>query len=155
MDYEYRSTNGIVPAGLVELPTAVQTLAVAHDTRASPLFFPPAASAVRWIVQLVPFQRSASGVEVPSRRVSSPTAVQTIAVGQDTPRRWLFVPRPAPAVGWIVQLTPFQRSASVRAPRARNVASPTATQTVVDAHEMPSNSLFFAPAGCGVSSMTS
>ena len=56
-----------MPARLLEIPTAVQTLAVAHDTRESWLYFPPAARPVRWILQLLPFQRSASGVMVPSR----------------------------------------------------------------------------------------
>ena len=63
---------------------------------------------VDWIVQVVPFQRSAS---VPWS--DNPTAVQAVDEVHETPERKLNCAPDGFAVAWTVQAVPFQRSASV------------------------------------------
>src|ERR1700730_2292988 len=95
-------------------PTAVQAVAVLHDTPFRKLLTAPAGLGVGWIFQLLPFQRSASVTRVPEPLPESPTAVQAVAAVHDTPIRKLPVAPVGLGVGWIAQLLPFQRSASVR-----------------------------------------
>ena len=67
---------------------------------------------VSWIVQLVPFQTSANVNWTPAIR-KCPTAVHAVFEVHDTPYRKLSGALVALGVLWIVQLLPFQRSASV------------------------------------------
>jgi len=73
---------------------------------------------VVWIVQFVPFQRSAS---------EPPTAMQRLVDGQDT------ADSAGPeGVVWIVHAVPFHVSA-----RVPLLQLPTATQAVADGHDTP------------------
>jgi hypothetical protein len=127
----------------------VQTLADVHDTPSST---PPGGFGVRWIVQLLPFQRSANvktGVNV-FVVPHDPTAVHALADVHDTPDRPLSNARGL-GVGWIVQLLPCHSSANVT-PTAVS-APPTAVQAVLDVHDTPDNRLKSEPAGLGVDSI--
>ena len=64
---------------------------------------------VAWIVQVLPFHRSAS---VTWLLLSSPTAVHAVADVHDTPFSRLTVVPLAVGVVWIVQVLPSHRSAS-------------------------------------------
>jgi hypothetical protein len=64
-------------------PTAVQAVAAEHDTADSWAWLLPDGVAADWIVQIVPFHCSAS---VPAPKpAGTPTAVQSVAVGHETP----------------------------------------------------------------------
>ena len=64
-----------------------------------------------WMLQLVPFQRSA---KVATGNADPPTAVHAVRAAHDTPDRTLEVSAlDGTGVGWIVQLVPFQPSATV------------------------------------------
>src|SRR6478735_2650289 len=71
--------------------------------------------------------RSASATWRPLGSAKDPTAVQAVADVHDTPFSVLFG---AAGVVWIVQLMPFQNSASVPGPPC-----PTEVQAVAEAHE--------------------
>ena len=59
----HRSASGAVaPVELVHDPTAIHTLDAGHDTPRKLADFAPAGLAVVWIVQVVPFQRSAKTI---------------------------------------------------------------------------------------------
>ena len=119
-----------------------------HDTPTSRLLVAPAGSWVRWIDQLVPFHRSANVRWVPARLIEDPTAVHDLDDAQDTPRRLLSVTPAGFGVGWIDQLLPFQRSASVASAPNALVMNPTAVHNLW-VHDTPSSSLF-TPGGIGV-----
>src|SRR5205807_1475484 len=94
------------------VPTAVQSVAVGHDTLLN-TGEPVAGLGVVWIAQPLPFQRSArvlSGklfvVEYP------PTAVHAVAALHDTPVSDALTVPVGSGVVWTVQLVPFQRSAT-------------------------------------------
>jgi hypothetical protein len=91
----------------MELPTAAQSLADAHDT---PLSDPPAVGlGTFWTDQLVPSHASAS---VAVGLVSEdPTAIQAVADTHDTP--FSVAPPMGAGVAWIDQLRPSHASASV------------------------------------------
>jgi hypothetical protein len=79
-----------------------------------------------------------------------PTAVQAVADVHQTLSR--IVPA---GVGRIVQFAPSQASASgPPTPPPIGVCQPTAMHAVTDGHETASNSLFPAPLGFGVGSIT-
>jgi hypothetical protein len=67
----------------------------------------------------VPSQRSASVTGVPVLSVLFPTAVHAVAEMHDTPDSLLACAPLGLGVVWIVQLVPFQRSASVTTVPAR------------------------------------
>jgi hypothetical protein len=67
---------------------------------------------VSWIVQLVPFQISATVDCVPAI-TKYPTAVHAALEAHDTPYRRVRGAPDALGVLWIVQLLPLNRSASV------------------------------------------
>ena len=139
----YRSASVMVmPVRLVKNPTAVQDLREAHDTPSSWLLIASAGLGVRWIDQLVPFQRSASVAPA-----LDPSAVHAILDAHDTPTS-------APPIGfgvrWIAQLLPFHRSANVAKVPARSVKNPTAAQDLSDGHDTPLSPLLRAPPGLGV-----
>jgi hypothetical protein len=78
-----------VPALLTEYPTAVQAPLAIHDTPCRVLVWAPVGSGVLWIVQLLPFQTSASVKALPALSRSYPAAVQALLDVQDTPCRTL------------------------------------------------------------------
>ena len=73
--------------------------------------------------------------------------MQLAAVAQDTAVSAEYPMWPMSGVRWTVHLTPFQRSASVRAPAAED---PTATQTVGEGHDTPLNTLAWVGLGAGM-----
>jgi hypothetical protein len=91
---------------------------------------------VVWIDQLVPFQRSTN---------PSPTAVQAVADGHDTPLSWLTGWPVGLGEDWIDQVLPFQRSAKVPW-----LLPPTAVQATAEVHDTPSKKLYVALVGFGV-----
>jgi hypothetical protein len=95
-----------------------------------------------------PFQRATRG----KASSYSPTAMQTVTDGHDTPDS--PAERPAAGsptdVGWIDHRFPFQRSASVSRIPIELWKEPTATQAVVETHETPLSELELAPGGFGL-----
>ena len=85
---------------------------------------------VAWMVQVVPFQTSASVRNAPPVE-NWPTASHAVADVQETPLSWLLVAPDGIGVVWMVQFVPSQRSASSPLP-----VSPTASHAVADVHEM-------------------
>src|SRR3954452_12049492 len=115
----------------MDTPTAVHALADVHETPLNRL----SASAglglmVGLVVQVVPFQCSASGAPPPG---PVPAATQAAAEGQETPTSFTSEPDTA-AVGWTAQLVPSQRSASVWA-SVRSPTFPTAVHAVGVLHD--------------------
>jgi hypothetical protein len=118
----------------------VQAVADVHDTPFSVLF---GVAGVVWIVQLVPFQNSASVPGPPC-----PTDVQAVAEAHATAVSVFSPPGTGLGVVWIVQLVPFQNSANVTSVPALLMRSPTAVQAVAAAHETAVS--WPAPPGLGV-----
>jgi hypothetical protein len=127
------------------VPTAMHTVAEVQETPSRWLMF-PAPLGVAWLVQLLPFQASASvALVVPV--ADEPTASHTVAEKQETPRSPLEVWLVALGVAWMVQVLPFQTSARVWnvLPPVENW--PTASHAVADVQETPASWLLVAPAG--------
>ena len=66
-------------------PTAMQVVAVGHETLLNWLSTPVAGFGVAWIDQPVPFHASASVRWMPTASVYCPTAVQAVDDAHDTP----------------------------------------------------------------------
>jgi hypothetical protein len=110
----------------------------------------PVGLGVGWMTQLVPFQRSASVNSVGEASPYHPAAVQAVADEQDTAVSWLSFAPVGLGVGWMTQVVPFQRSASVCGwPKGRKY-DPTAVQEVADGQDTPSRSPCAVPVGLGV-----
>jgi hypothetical protein len=90
----------------------VHAEAEVHDTPDSPLDVAPLGVGVDWMVQVVPFQFSASVWLAPALVVEYPVAVQAEAEVQDTSDSALDVAPLGVGVDWRVQVVPFQVSAS-------------------------------------------
>jgi hypothetical protein len=90
-----------------------------------------------------PFQRAASGPDL-----SWPTATQSVADGQETALNTLSRPGGL-GVSSIVQVFPFQRSASSRLWRERLIHTPTAVHATGDEQEMPFRYESPRPGGSG------
>ncbi len=91
-------------------PTAVHQDFVTHAMAGSPMSCAAGIRGVGWMLQVVPFQRSARSMP-PALVNVNPIAVQAEAPRQDTPFSW-----PPPGgfgVGSIVHAEPFHRSARV------------------------------------------
>jgi hypothetical protein len=103
-----------------------------------------------WIVQAVPFQRSASGVSpiVPPGPLV-PTAMHDLTAGHATPLKLLPSPTAGRRVGGIDQRLPSQRSVSGRGPPA-TVTDPTALQVFAEAQDTLLSWPPVAPAGSTV-----
>jgi hypothetical protein len=108
-----------VPRLLLVLPTAMQA---ERDTQDTAFRLPPAAPGglgVGWMLQALPFHRSASVAGagwLTSCRwfgVEKPTAVHPVAEVHATPRSRLTTP-PGMRVGWMLHVWPFHRSAKDR-----------------------------------------
>ena|SRR5215467_11084316 len=92
---------------------AVQASAEEHDTPKSWVVLTERLG-MAWMLQLVPFQRSASGRPELVRVPWSPTAVQAFAEVHDTLRRKLSSAPAGLGTSWMLQLVPFQASAKAR-----------------------------------------
>src|SRR5664279_4948481 len=100
----------------------MQTLLDGHDTPLSAASVAPGGSGVRWIDQLVPFQRSTNGSLVhldtapgqPAPNSKDPTVVQAVADVHDTALSRLLASQHGDPAGlgirWIDHRLPFQRS---------------------------------------------
>jgi hypothetical protein len=108
------------------------------ETHETPESVPPDASlGVGRIVQLVPFQRSASVATPPKEPPKSPTAMQILADGHEAASS---SPLPAGLGGsWIDHLVPFHRSATVPGPPVpvNAESDPTAMHALAEKHEIP------------------
>jgi hypothetical protein len=102
-----------------------------------------------WIVQRMPFQRSASGTSAPLVP-ADPTAVQAVAEVHDTPVRLLFWAPGGGGVAWVAHLAPSQRSARLTLTPLPPSKDPTAVQAVADGQETAERLLFWTPVGLGV-----
>jgi len=103
------SVSRWLPGGPLRTPTAVHAFAALHDTPARTGVLPSEGFATCWRAHAVPSQRSASATWVPSLLTAKPTAVQALAEVHDT---WSRSPPFGLGVDWMVQVVPFQRSAS-------------------------------------------
>src|SRR5215472_15785281 len=129
-------------------PTAVQAVA-SHATPLKKLPWPADSTGVGWMVQVVPFHRSAR-VVVPEFDVAFtfPAAVQAAGVVQDTAAR--TPPGGGLGVGWMLQSVPFHRSARVLIGLpALSVWAPTAVQNEGEVQDAPAKKLPAAPEGVG------
>src|SRR5215469_7306481 len=109
----HRSASGTLVLGLSpSAPPAVQAAAEVQDTARNSLPIDPAGRAVAWMLQAVPFHRSASEVLLPWASVWAPTAVQARAEVQETAKNPLSGWPAGLGTGWIFQLAPVQISAS-------------------------------------------
>jgi hypothetical protein len=128
-------TGAIRPPSLVD-PTAAQAVADVHETpdRLDSMLL---VLGVVWMVQAVPFQRSASAWVLLAVRMY-PTAVHAAPEVHETPERLPL----GLGVVRIVQAVPSQRSAKP--------PSPTAVHAVADVQDTPSRTLDCAPLGLGV-----
>jgi hypothetical protein len=102
-----------IPELLKESPVVVHAEGEVHDT--GPMRTPcaPAGAGMGRIVQVVPFQRSASGIGLGPVMPEPPMAMQNEPVGQDTPPKLLPCAPVGLGVGWTRQAVPFQCSAKV------------------------------------------
>jgi len=124
-------------------PVAMQADGEVQDTASRKLCTALAGFGVGWMVQVVPFHRSARVLPF----AVPPTAVQAEREGHHT----LFSP-PPPAglgVGWIRQMWPFHCSASVTMVRDLLVVAPTAVQAERAVQATPLRELDAAPGGLG------
>src|SRR5262249_53692599 len=89
-------------------PTAMQAVAELHETALKDAPEAPGGNGTVWSVQLVPFQRSASGRLGNSENPAPPPAVHAVAEVHEPPRS---VPNWTPVGSgtvWRVQFVPFQ-----------------------------------------------
>jgi hypothetical protein len=100
------------------LPAATQAAAAGQDTARSSLASDPVEAETGWMLQAVPFHRSASGVVLPLLSVWAPTAVQASAAGQETAKKPASGRAAGLGAAWMLQPVPFHRSASGRICRA-------------------------------------
>ena len=105
----------------ISLPAAVQAVAAEHDTASSSLASDPEGAGTPWMLQLVPFHRSASDVVTPVLPVCAPTAVQAFAAVHETAKNPLSGWPAGLGTAWMLQLVPFHRSASGWICRAASV----------------------------------
>jgi hypothetical protein len=115
-------------------PTARHLVGEMQETAVSSLKVAPAGAGVDWIVQLLPFQRSASGA-VPAPDGWSPTAMHSDAFVHDTLSSRL--PACGSGTGWAVQPDEVLISDSNCLVVAERV--PTAMQLFGEAHETAVN----------------
>ena len=133
-----RSISGWNPEPVLTDPMAVQALADEHDTADRDVNSAPAGLGVDWIVQLVPFQDSASGAVVPGPVPGVwPTAMQELADLHDTAVKKLSTAEPDGSIA--VQPAPSQLSASGRIVPSEEVLAtlPTAMQALADVQDTP------------------
>src|SRR6516162_3153869 len=93
-------------------PPAVQAVAEVQDTARNSLPIDLVGLTVAWMLQAVPFHRSASEVPSPWASVWAPAAVQARAEVQETAKNPLSGWPAGLGTGWIFQPVPVQISAS-------------------------------------------
>ena len=140
------SARVLVSVPVKSSPTATHAVVVAQDTPFSSLSWVLGLGLVTTF-QVLPFQDSTrvSGTEPKYR----PTAVQWLALTQDTPFRKL--PEPLAGLVTVAQVVPFQRSARVTSALPLS-SKPTATQKVALTQDTPSR-LFTELLGLGLDAM--
>jgi hypothetical protein len=123
---------------------------------------PAETSGLGWIDQLLPSQRSISGLGIPAGQgggkvsvLELPTAKQTLGRGHEMPFSELKVAPGGLGDGTICQLVPFQRSTAVAERRGslipvRVTALPTAMHEFADEHATALRLVSSAPATFGV-----
>jgi hypothetical protein len=114
-----------------------------HAMLPSPLKCLPAGAGMRWILHLVPFQRSARTPES-----DWPTAKHSDSDAHDT----AFRETPGTVgIGWFCHLVPFQCCATADLIPSVGPAVPTAKQLEVDGQATPFSWVSAAPTGFGLS----
>jgi hypothetical protein len=117
----------------------VHDLDAVQATAIRPLSCAPAGLGVRWRRHVVPFHRSAT-VTGPELVKFNPTAEQAEDAEHPTPFRKITCAPAGFGVGWILQLVPFHRSASVPTGKPElSVRAPTAVQVNEDVQATPSS----------------
>ena len=107
-----------------EFPTPMHTVDDVQETAVNCEATPRPVVGTVWAVQVVPFQLAAVGAYVLAP-VASPTAMQKVVLGHDTPARPLSVKPARLGLGTMVHTDPFHCSISVVA-----ATKPTATHSV-------------------------
>ena len=126
-------------------PTAMQLLADVHDTELSVLNTAgPGFSKAGSKFHVFPFHSSET-----AKPDTSPTARHELADVQETPLNSVLLDENAGFVGWIVQLAPFQRSASACTGCGNDAEVPTAVHALAAVHDTALRSPV-APGGLGV-----
>ena len=142
-----------VPRGLpwgksVSWPTAMQAEADLHDTpnRFAPRV--PSGLAAGWMLHCVPSHPSLRLTSAPEASTPIPAAMHAESVGQATPPSWW---RPGSfGVLCRLQLSPFQRSATVENVFELSTLQPTAVHAEEDEHATLFRTASCDPAGFGV-----
>lgn len=131
------ATAAGLEVGEVVMPTAVQAVAVGHDTASRRVSAAPVGFGVAWIAQLLPSQRSAKVSSADALgEYHHPAAVQ-LAAEHDTPFRRLPLAPGGFGVDWIAQLVPSQCSASVTLGLPLVKYDPAAVHEDADGHDTP------------------
>jgi len=120
-----------IPELSKETPVVVQAEGEVQDTGPIKTTCAPAGAGMGRMLQVLPFQRSASGFGCPG----PPMAMQNDPVGHDTPPKRLPGAPLGAGVGWTRQAVPFHRSARGTKMPARLVVWPTAVHAEGDVHE--------------------
>ena len=148
----HRSARVVVPELDVafRFPAAVQAAGVVQDTAART---PPGGGlGVGWMLQFVPFHRSASvPTGLPALSVRAPTAVQNEGEVQETPAKKLPAAPEGMGTGWVCHRVPSHRC--VTSPVGKPESSkdvPTAMQNVLAGQETPNRALPGARVELGV-----
>jgi hypothetical protein len=126
----------------------MQSLALEHATALSWLCTALDGLGTVWALQLVPFQRSATGTLLPPA-MPLPTAVQSLAELHETPFSATSKVLAGLGTLWTVQLEPFQRSANGCDGKSVVPAPPTAVHAVDDVHETARKAADAVPGGAG------
>lgn len=87
-----------------------------HDTPRISAFFEPLGFGTDCTAQEVPFHASANGTRTPELFVYSPPAVQSVAVGQETPDGFVAFAPVGAGIDCTVHSVPFHRSANGSSP---------------------------------------
>src|SRR5437588_169713 len=123
---------------------------VVHDTPFRALDLAPVGLGVLWIVQRVPFQRSASVTRTPALLWYCPVAVQAVLVVHDTPFEALAFALAGLGVLLVPQLVRFQAAATVSSTPSRLPQNAALAMSVLVVHDTPFRALDLAPVGLGV-----
>lgn len=119
----------------IALPTAVHAVAEVHETALNEAPVLPEGTGTGWSVQLVPFQRSATGRIGNSENPAPPTAVHAVCDVHDTPRRLPNRKPEGSGTVWTAQLVPFHACAVGCWSPSGLMKKPTSMHAVEEAHE--------------------
>ena len=129
----------------------MQLVVVGHDTLLRLGSVSPLGLGVATIDQVVPFQRSANVFPVEPTK-ESPTALQLVGLGHETPFSPLNVAPLGLGLATIDQAVPFQRSVNVLLVKPAE-DEPTAKQLVGLGHDTAKSALCVAPLGFGLATI--